>query len=738
MKFAVGRAALVAMVVLGCGKPGAKQGEAEQAPPEAVKGDGHKSGGGKTPTAPAVARPPEHPVFSLVDNRLSAHPQWGGGLLIPAGSAGFAKYMRFGRSSLNWDVRAERDGIKVAGMKGKTGRIIVPLSAEQVAGTPTIRFRVYSDKPQRLGLRLNGKRKDELSISIEAAGFSTIEAQVPAGVLDRGENEVLFFASASPLQFEWMQFGGTGTGDRQPTYFGKGKLALAKDNGAAYYVAVPANASVVGNLTDAGCEVEVVATDNGGKKVSGALRGKGSGVELGELAGAAVRLELTARQCEQAEVEGAALVVPGPAPALKRGDKPKHVVLLIIDSLRGDRLKPINPKARPEVPTFEELATKATVFRAAYVQGNESRASHASLWTSSYPVVHKMIPGGNAGSIDTKWHTIDELMAAQGMFDFGVSANGYITPKRGFGTKWNVFRNHIHDGGGLTAEQLLAKVWEILAGKEKEPWFGYIGFIDTHVSWRAKEPWISRYMDPKYDGRFKTVAGGKDIEMVATGKIQVSDADKEQVRALYDSNVSYQDQQLGVLLAKLEELGIADETMIIITADHGDELFEAGRVGHGASLRESLVHVPLVVYYPKLFPAGILDDGAEVIDIVPTLADIFGAEMDEHWQGESLLPVAQGADAGYPRMSFASKYEDSHVGRIGAWKIHIPGAGTPQLYKVDTDPDEEADVVGEHPVETRMLSDAIWMLRAYNAEWKKWKWGNPANVKPAFAAHFGE
>jgi arylsulfatase A-like enzyme len=191
-------------------------------------------------------------------------------------------------------------------------------------------------------------------------------------------------------------------------------------------------------------------------------------------------------------------------------------------------------------------------------------------------------------------------------------------------------------------------------------------------------------------------------------------------------------------MAKLQEWGIADDTMLIITSDHGDELFEDGRVGHGAALRESLVWVPLVIHYPKLFPAKSIPEGADVVDIVPTLADVFGAEMNDDWQGESLLPLAQGVGAGYPRMSFASKYEDAHVARIGSWKIRVGGAGAPRLYDLAADPGEKSNVAGKYPVAERLLADAYWQMRAYNKEWRKWKWGNAANVRPAYAESFGE
>ena len=133
------------------------------------------------------------------------------------------------------------------------------------------------------------------------------------------------------------------------------------------------------------------------------------------------------------------------------------------------------------------------MFRQAYVQGNETKASHASIWTSLYPVRHRMIPPNS--KIDHKWYTVDELVHDAGYMTSGVSSNGYIVSRRGFGTKWDKYRNHIHDGGGLRAAQILGKGKDSLAGKEKDKWFLYLGTIDTHVSWRAKEPGFSKY-DP--------------------------------------------------------------------------------------------------------------------------------------------------------------------------------------------------------------------------------------------------
>jgi arylsulfatase A-like enzyme len=693
------------------------------------------SAGGDAKAAVPVApsRGPEHTVFSLIDNRLLAHAHRGGGLVVPAGSAGFAKYLRFGKSNPPWTVRDELDGHKVATLKGKAGGVTVPLTAEQAAAATTIRLRLHSAAAQRLGLRMAGK---EVTAELPA-GWSTAEVAVPSGALSAGENEILFFAGKSALALSWMQVGGAGFGDELAASYDPASksLALPDGGGLAWYVMVPDGGLVTGDLGETGCKVAVRATPDAGDAVTGELVGKGSAVSLAPLGGKVARLELTASGCPSARLANAGLVVAGAAPEVKRGPAPKHVLMLIMDSLRADRIHAINPDARPETPFFDEMVGKAAVFTQFYTQGNETKCSHASIWTSQYPVNHKMIPPNS--SIDLKWFTVDDLAKQAGLFASGVSANGYITPKRGFGDAWDKFRNNIHDGGGLRAEDVSAKGWESLAGHEQEPWFMYLGWIDTHVSWRAKEPWFSKYDPEPYSGRFKNEASGVDMGKVAAGQLKVDDRDKKRIIAIYDSNVSYQADQARLLVAKLDELGVLKDTMVIMTADHGDEQFEAGRVGHGGSSLDTLVWTPLIVYYPPMIPAGKVAEGAESIDIVPTIADALGQKADPAWQGESLIPLVNGVGQGYPRLSMSSKYENGHAGKMGHWKAYY-AAGRGSLFDMAAEPTEKTDVSDQHPMAMRMVSDALWMLRTYNPEWKKSTWGNPANQRGQITVDLGE
>ncbi len=729
-------AAVLTLASVGCGKNGNDKGTADPTATDPGPGATKTSDDPKSKPAPAVEeapkRGPEHAVYSLWDNRLAMHHQRGGGLFVPVGSSGLVKYMRFGRQSLSWKLSKKVDGVVAGTTRGKVVGLHVPLTTA-VGTAPKLRIRVHSAGAQPLGFRINGKKKKEVTTQLEA-GWSTIEVAAPDGAFEAGENELLFFARKSAISVEWLQVGGDAA-PVETAWRNDDGFILPDGGGFDAYVMVPKGGLLVGDVGGEGCAVKVEATSHAGKAMSGELKGVGRAVELGALSGQIVRLSLRAASCAKATLTNSALVVPGAAPTLEKAPAPKHVVLWIMDSLRADKIPTFVEGARAETPVMDELAKTGAVFTHTYVHGNETKASHASIWTSLYPLRHKMIPPNSKISHD--WVTVDEVAKSAGMFTSGVSANGYITPKRGFGTKWDKYRNHIHEGGGVRAEQLLKKAKESLAGKEKEPWMLYIGTIDTHVSWRAKEPWFSKY-DPKpYSGRFKKQASGADIGAVAGGKLKVNARDIERIRALYDSNVSYQDQQVGELLKWLEENGIADDTMLIITADHGDELFEDKRVGHGAGDRDSLFHVPLLIHYPKMFGAGKIGEGAEAVDIVPTIADALGVEANKHWQGVSLRPLSNGVGAGYPRMSLATKYENSHVGRIGPWKLRVAGANA-ILYNLVEDPAEKKNFAKTRPIERRFLSDAMWQIRAFNDTWRKSVWGNPANVTPAFAKAQGE
>ena len=726
-----------------CGK-GKKSSSPEPQPGTASGASAAPGEPGATPAAAppaqapvkAPARGPEHAVYSLVDNRLAAHLGRGGALVVPAGSAAFAKYLRFGstmkKPQLPWALKQRSGELSVARMTGKTGSVYLPLTAAQAA-TQTVWIRANAAREQAFTLQVGDQKLNSKLV----AGWSTVS--VPTGsLLKEGENGLTLFAGDAGIEVEWIAVGAAAPADGATRFYdGAAKALLLPDGGSmAWYVLVPDKGLVTGNLADGACQIAVAATAEDGTTAEGTLRGLGSAVDLSAIAGKAARLELSAKGCASAQLTDASLVVPGEEPKVTRGEAPSHIVFVIMDSLRADRVRPFNAKARPESPTFDKLAEQSALFRTTFVQGNESRVSHSSIWTSLYPINHGNL--GEKDKLDPKWTTIDEVAKAARMYVAGVSGNGYIRPSKGYGTAWDQFSNHIEEELGLKGQDIFDKGLKWVEGK-KDPWFLYLGTIDTHVSWRAKKPWIDQY-DPGYKGRFEDTFSGEDAAKAATGKLTLTEREKDHVRAIYDSNVSYQDDLLRQLIEKLTAAGIWDKTMLIITADHGDEQWEDGRVGHGASSRNQLVHVPLLIHYPPLFPAGSIHEGTEVIDITPTVADALGVAADAQWQGASLVPLAHGVGRGGQRLTMSSMYEGSHSGRIGTWKVRITGSGKPEVYNLASDEAELKDLYGQpgSAIGARLILDPLWILRQWNREWKKSQWGNPANVSSRFAADLGE
>ena len=179
--------------------------------------------------------------------------------------------------------------------------------------------------------------------------------------------------------------------------------------------------------------------------------------------------------------------------------------------------------------------------------------------------------------------------------------------------------------------------------------------------------------------------------------------------------------------------------MLVITADHGEELFEDRRCGHGGSLRDSLTRVPLLIHDPSRFPGGtIVDEGAEGVDLLPTMLAALDAPVVPSVQGQPLEPLAQGLGKGWPTPSYASMYEYAHAMRIGRWKIRVGKAGIPIIGDMVEDPGETKDVSQTRPVERRMLTDHLGMFLALRTQWTKGTWGDVSNVTAAGAAALDE
>ncbi len=699
----------VVLLVLACG---------DESP---AAGSSTKMATNSVATFKVTAKPKGEMIFSLADQRLHAHQTSGDALVVDGASAGFVKYIRYKKNNYTWKWGQKVAGRLAAKPNKKVASLKVPLTAKQAA-SGKVSITVHSDSAATMTIRPNGEKSKEATVSMPGGWFD-FDAQLQG--LRNGENDLQFyFGKSSNYAVEKISVGEAGA---EIATLADNSVVLGKDGGVVYYTSLPLGASLYLDATG-NCKVTVEVVTDSGETVSGTISSSKPNLRLDKVWGKPSRIWIKGNSCDK-PFKLAGLYSEKKQSKQVEVKKPKQVVLWIMDSLRADRVPQFMAGARAEAPNFGKLLKTSTFFTHAYVQGNESRASHASIWSGLYPAKHKMISSKRTLSYD--WETIDEVAKSAGYTTVGVSANGYVAKKWGFVSKWDKYRNHIHEGGGLEGGDLLKRGMKMLSNLNK-PWFFYIGTIDTHVSWRAKEPWMSKYRKPGYSGNFKKVFSGSDAGKAAGGSLKLSKADIENVRAIYDSNVSYQDKLLGDFLAKLEADGTLNDTMIIITADHGDEQWEHGRVGHGGSLRETLIHVPLVVHYPPMFPAGKVTTGVEVIDILPTVAEVTGQKADNEWQGESLVSLANNGTT-YPQMNLASQFENKHAAALGGWKVVASGASKPKLFNIAQDPGEKQNLVDSHPIARRTVTDPLWLLRYHNKRWRKTVWGNPARVSNTFA-----
>jgi arylsulfatase A-like enzyme len=390
------------------------------------------------------------------------------------------------------------------------------------------------------------------------------------------------------------------------------------------------------------------------------------------------------------------------------------------------------------------------VFRQYYVQGNESQASHSSMWTSLYPAVHGVRLAGDPTKINSNLSRKFDLIATQladaGFYTTACTGNGYVNTEDGYDRGFKEFRNMMRETGvenNLIYGQKIVDAALAQLDKHRDgPTYLFMGTIDTHGPWVARKPWIDIYSPGPYHGPFQEFGTAKDLGF-KPGSMGCSiippPADVERLRAIYDSAVSYHDLQVGRLVAKLKSWGIWDQTMLIITADHGEELFEDVRCGHGGSLRDSLVRVPLLVHDPARFPGGtIVDEGVEGVDLLPTMLTALGRPPLAAAQGEPLEPLAQGAGRGWPRPSYASMYEYAHAMRIGRWKARVARSGVPVIDDLVADPGETHDLAAQHPVERRMLTDYLGLFLALRTDWKKGVYGVVNAMTPEGAAALDE
>jgi arylsulfatase A-like enzyme len=385
-----------------------------------------------------------------------------------------------------------------------------------------------------------------------------------------------------------------------------------------------------------------------------------------------------------------------------------NVLVLLVDTLRADGLGCYGATPSPS-PNLDRLAAQGLVFAQAIAQSSWTLPSVASLFTGLHPRSHGAI-GDDGGNPDAAWGyladgvvTWAEQASRAGITTVGVSANPLISRGTNLAQGFETFAELPWDAKARrwgAAAEINRTFLEWLAPNRGHRFVAWLHYMEPHDPYTPPDA----LRPPVPPGAPPDVAAGWVLDVSRRlGKPGAPALPPEQLaylRALYRGEIRSWDAQLPALLAGLERLGVRDSTLVIVTADHGEEFLEHGLLLHRAHLYDEVIRVPLVVVGPGVTPGRRIDQ-VQGIDLFPTLADVLGLDATAQLPGRNLLAPAPG------RSAFVATDGQANDGTRRAleavrqpdWKlIHAPVTDDFQLFDLGADPGEQTplDVEAGH------------------------------------------
>jgi choline-sulfatase len=441
--------------------------------------------------------------------------------------------------------------------------------------------------------------------------------------------------------------------------------------------------------------------------------------------------------------------VANPLLTTKAPKKRPNILIYLIDTERADHSS-LYGYARDTTPFLKKFGGQGLVFEDCQVQAPRTKQSTASLMTSLYSYTHGIIY--DYDTIPKGAATLAEQLRGAGYVTASVIANpfaGRITGlDRGFDylEEWAVvqrYRTDAHDRGtDSEAVNKIAFPW--LDAHRDEPFFLYAHSTDPHAPYRPPAGFEEKFANPadtaEFDRVYKSLggkhkyAGGTVIDRTGCKRAGVN-PDKFIQRAgdRYDGEILHNDRSLEQLVDKLKQLGILDNTLIIVVSDHGEEFWDHGWTGHGHSLYQELTHGVFLMWNPKLIPAPRrITEPVQLIDVMPTVLDLMDVKIPDVVEGQSLAPFAKGQPFQRRGPVMTSRFADPEAKKEGVvpenridavalldanWKLIYrekgkeAGVSKVELYDRRADRTETTNIATQHPQEVDRLMTEIgkWM-----------------------------
>ena len=420
-----------------------------------------------------------------------------------------------------------------------------------------------------------------------------------------------------------------------------------------------------------------------------------------------------------------AALVPGCTGAPAPQENRPNVLLIVVDTLRADRLGCYGAE-RETSPAIDQFAADAVRFERAYSTAPWTIPSVASMFTGRFPASHATTSFDS--QLPDELETLAELLRDSGYRTAGVVSHFALDSRHNFDQGFEVYLEsealgHDHLSTDGVTRQAVEQL-ERFAGGDA-PFLLFAHYFDPHYNYLAH---------PEFG--FAAASAGRlegtlPMRLLLQLKSSMSREEAAFLRDLYDGEIRYTDRGIGRLLQRLDELGLKEETVVVLTADHGEEFLDHGKLGHTSSLYEELIHVPLIVRDPGRKAAGpaVVARPVSLVSLMPTLLGLAWLEFEEdRFQGPSLEPLLAGHEPDdaallLAELDFVPVREGRRVGEVH--KKAVLGerfklirddlTGRFELYDLAADPRELTNLAETDAARLSQLEEALARALAFAA-----------------------
>jgi len=410
-----------------------------------------------------------------------------------------------------------------------------------------------------------------------------------------------------------------------------------------------------------------------------------------------------------------------------------NIILIVLDTVRADHLS-IYGYPEATTPRLSRFAGDATLYTQSIAASDMTLSTHASIFTGLYPSRHgaRLVPDHNwglplAGGIPT----MAEVLARNGYTTMAAIANyGYLSQPFGLARGFqyydtraavpflgqtrsyllrarlrNVLRHLVplaeSECVTRTAEEMNRAGLELIdrAGKQGGRFFLFLNYMDAHWPYLPPAPFDSRFPgrgDPITTEQFTDIEVG-----VLNGSRRLDERVKRHLISQYDGAIGYLDEQLDRLFTELKRRGIYDESLIIVTSDHGEAFGDRNLIQHGTSTYQDQVHVPLLVKYPGPPRGAVVNTPVSSVDLMPTILTAAAIPLPKGLEGQSLDKITEDDS----RVVLAETFPNAHFVELaprfrrieraavsGSRKLIVSTAGKRELYDLASDPRETTNL----------------------------------------------